>query len=180
MIKLFAILLALCLTFSVVNSVSTEESNAMDIEYNGFVLGTLGTFTSTRNVSGGFSAYLGAHKNNIGLGILGSYEIGLYNDLSDIKDDRFINAYASLSYQLGKSTLMFSQGLSFFTIEFSAWGLNYYSEDVRRHTTAISYLYQPVGRLTFMFQGKLQNGPIRWKNSTPINRDLVLSVGIGF
>ena len=179
MIKLFAIFLTLCFAFSIVGIVFAEDPNAKNIEYKGFVLGTLGTFTSARNVSGGFSAYLGAHKNNIGLGVLGAYEIGLYNDLSDIKDDRFINVYATVSYQFGKSTLMFSQGLSFFSIGFQVWGPAYYSEDVRRHTTAISYLYQPVGRLTFMFQGRLQDKALL-KKSSLINRDIMLSVGIGF
>lgn len=172
--QLFTILLGLCVILSSVSKVFAEESNEKDIAVNGFALATLGTFVSERNVSIGFSAYLGAYRNNVGLGILGSYEIGVYNDLWDTKDDRFMNAYATISYQLEKSILMFSQGLSFSTFEFSAFGLNYFSEDTSQHATAISYLYQPVGRLTFMFQGRLLH------DSDLRGRYFVLSVGVGF
>ena len=170
--QLFTVLLGLSFILSSVSKVFAEEPNAKYIGVNGFALATLGTFVSERNVSIGFSAYLGAHKNNVGLGILGSYEIGVYNDLWATKDDRFMNAYATISYQLEKSILMFSQGLSFSTFEI--FGVGYFSEDTSQHATAISYLYQPVGRLTFMFQGRLlHDNDLR-------SRYLVLSVGVGF
>ena len=170
--QLFAILLALCLILSSVSKVFAEESNTEDIEIGGFVLATLGTFVSERNISVGFTGYLGAYRNNVGLGVLGSYEIGMYNDILFTKDDRFVNVYATASYSLGRSTLMLSQGLSFSTFYFSA--LNSFSEDTRQLATAISYLYQPVGRLTFMFQGRLLHES-DWRS-----RYLVLSVGVGF
>lgn len=172
--QLFTVLLGLSFILSNVSKVFAEEPNAKDIGVNGFALATLGTFVSERNASIGFSAYLGAYRNNVGLGVLGSYEIGVYNDLWDTKDDRFMNAYATISYQLKKSTLMFSQGVSFSTFEFSAPGLNYFSKDTSQHATAISYLYQPVGRLIFMFQGRLLHDS-DWRQ-----RYLVLSVGVGF
>ena len=146
------------------------------IFYGTQVIGTLSTFTSVRNVSVGFNGYLGVHKNNVGLGVLGTYEIGLLGDIWLIKDDRFINIYPTFSYQFGKSTLIFSHGLSFFTTVFRLVDI----EDLRRPVTAISYIYQPVGRLTFMFQGRLQDRDLWGEESSFTNRDVVLSIGVGF
>ena len=59
---------------------SAKEPDTKDIEFKGFVLGKLGIFTSTRNIVGGFSAYFGGHKNNIGLGGVVSYEISQHKN----------------------------------------------------------------------------------------------------
>ena len=185
MIRMFAVLLVFCFAFSIEDSVFAENpyskvfseySGINDIRFKGFVIGTLSTFTSVRNVSVGFNGYLGVHKNNVGLGVLGTYEIGLLGDIWLIKDDRFINIYPTFSYQFGKSTLIFSHGLSFFTTVFRLVDI----EDLRRPVTAISYIYQPVGRLTFMFQGRLQDRDLWGEESSFTNRDVVLSIGVGF
>ena len=182
---MFALFFLCSFAFSVVGTVFaknpyskvlSEYSPIEDIKFKGFVIGTLSTFTSARNVSVAFNGYLGAQKNNIGLGVLGTYEIGLLGDIWLIKDDRFISIYPTVFYQFGKSTLMFSHGLSFFTTVFGLVDI----EDLRRPVTAISYTYQPVGRLTFMFQGRLQDRDLWGEESSFTNRDVVLSIGVGF
>ena len=155
--------LLLMLLLLILTVVFTSKACADGYEWDGFFLGTLGVHTANGMAFGGLQAFIGAAKTNLGYGIMGSYEVGGTTvEGYDIRL-QIANAYFSVTYKMGRATIMASQGVS--TVIASAEGER---EDRSLSTTAITFLYQPDPRFHFMGQARLQG------------QGLMLTAGVGF
>ena len=158
-LRVFVVLVVFAAALSVV-----DEAEAQSYQWGGFFLGTLGVHTVEGTAFGGLTAYYGGSKNNKGLGIMGSYEVGSRTVYGYDMRLQIVNVYFSATYTLGQSTFIASQGVS--TVIAS---IENERKDFSGNTTAISYVFHPKGkRFIFFGQARLQG------------QGLMLSAGVGF
>ena len=139
--------------------------NEADAQYkwDGFFLGTLGVHTVDGTAFGGLTGFYGGSKNNTGLGLMGSYEVGGKTVYGYDLRLQIVNVYFSATYKLGRSTFIASRGVS--TVIAS---VGKEREDFSGNTTAIAYVFDPDSRFVFFGQARLQG------------QGLMLSAGVGF
>ena len=112
---------------------------------------------------GGLTGFFGGSKNNSGLGILGSYEVGRKVVVGFDTKFQILNVYFSATYRLGRSMFIVSQGFTNVIVSI---------EEVRASrsgsATAISHVFNTGSRFVFFGQARIQG------------RGLTLSAGVGF
>ena len=150
-----------CVVFVVLCFVDRADAQ---YKWGGFFLGTLGVHTVNGTAFGGLTGFYGGSKNNTGLGLMGSYEVGGRTVYGYDMRLQIVNVYFSATYTLGQSTFIASQGVS--TVIASVGDER---EDFSGSTTAISYLFHPTGkRFIFFGQARLQG------------QGLMLAASVGF
>ncbi|MXV76074.1 hypothetical protein F4Z99_17600 [Candidatus Poribacteria bacterium] len=130
---------------------------------SGFFLGTLGYYTFNETAFGGLTGYVGVSRNNRGLGVMGSYEVGNTTFEGYDVQIQFTNFYFSASLKLGSTTLMVSEG--FTTTKGS---LEEFEVSRSGYATAITLIYDRGSRIKFMGQVRIQG------------EGIMLTAGVGF
>ena len=158
--KALRVLVVCVAAFCFVGS-GTEIANA-EFKPSGFALGTLSYYTYNEVGFGGVTGYVGVSRNNRGLGVMGSYEVGNTTFEGYDAQLEFTNFYFSASRKIGRYTFMVSQGFS--TVKGS---LEEFELSRSGYATAITLLYD-TGIIKFMGQARLQG------------EGIMLTAGVGF
>ena len=130
---------------------------------SGFFVGPLGYYTYNETPFGGFTGYVGVSRNNRGLGVMGSYEVGNTTFEGYDVQIQFTNFYFSASLKLGNTTFMVSEG--FTTVK---GALEEFEISRSGYATAITLIYDRGSRIKFMGQARLQG------------EGIMLTAGVGF
>ena len=156
-LRAFFVCVVCMVTFCCVNEAKAQ------FKTSGFFAGTLGYYTYNETPFGGFTGYVGISRNNRGLGVTGSYEIGNTTFEGYDVQIQFTNFYFSASLTLENTTFMVSQG--FTTAKGS---LAEFEVSRSGYATAITLIYDTGSILKFMGQARLQG------------EGMMLTAGVGF
>ena len=143
----------------------TQSAQKSNINWNPFLLGTIGVHTRGGNAFGGLTAYIGGYGKRQGFGILGSYEIGRTTELGIDLTGHIGNVSVAFSYKIGKSTVLLAGGITAGYVTADDFDIGVARSGV---SSSITYLYQPDNVFTFMIQGRRQG------------QGLMFSAGVGF
>ena len=130
---------------------------------SGFFVGTLGYYTYNETPFGGLTGYVGVSRNNRGVGVMGSWEVGNTTFEGYDAQLQFTNFYFSASYKIDRSTFMVSRGFS--TVKGS---LEEFEISRSGYATAITLIYETGSVFTLMGQARLQG------------QGIMLTAGVGF
>ena len=150
----------LCVVFCC-TGFGVEIANA-EFKPSVFALGTLSYYTYNEVGFGGVTGYVGVSRNNRGLGVMGSYEVGNTTFEGYKAQLEYTNFYFSASRKIGRYTFMVSQGFS--TVKGS---LEEFELSRSGYATAITLIYE-TGIIKFMGQARLQG------------QGIMLTAGVGF
>ena len=140
-----------------------SESAKAEFKPGVFALGTLSYYTYNEVAFGGVTGYVGVSRNNRGLGVMGSYEVGNTTFEGYNAQLEFTNFYFSASRKIGRYTFMVSQGFS--TVKGS---LEEFELNRSGYATAITLIYDTGSIFKFMGQARLQG------------QGIMLTAGVGF